>query len=165
MGLSLPRELFVTDLKNLSPWEVNVAPALAGVPAHPRRIRHFSLLIPSQQQGSNAAFMLGRKWKPITLRWMLQCEVAREKQTHVLYPTSHIPCSTSHSAANPHARVPLRLHGSPSGGGGWETAAPKQSVDLQPATRTEKGTFSSTGIQPQTCCLFWLMSGRNPTQV
>lgn len=103
MGLSLPRELFVTDLKNVSPWEVNVAPALAGVPAHPRRIRHFSLLIPSQQQGSNAAFTLGRKWKPITLRWMLQCEVAREKQTHVLYPTSHIPCSTSHSAANPHA--------------------------------------------------------------
>lgn len=108
MGLSLPRELFVTDLKNVSPWEVNVSPALAGVPAHPRRIRCFSLLIPSQQQRPNAAFMPGRKWKPITLQWMLQCEAAREKQTHVLYLTPHIPFHVPHSTLQP-TRVPCPI--------------------------------------------------------
>lgn len=42
MGLSLPTELFVTGLKNVSPSEVNGAPALVRVPAHITRIRHSS---------------------------------------------------------------------------------------------------------------------------
>lgn len=45
--------------------------------------------------------MLGRKVKPTTSQWMLQCEAAGEKQPHVLHPAFHVLSHVLHPTLQP----------------------------------------------------------------
>lgn len=85
-GLALPTELFATGLKHVSPWEVNVAPAPLGVPAHIMRVRRSPDPIKATRIGR--CLRPWQKAEAIAPRRMLQREAAGVKQSRVLRPMS-----------------------------------------------------------------------------
>lgn len=102
-----------------------------------------------------------QKPKPITPWWMLWCEVAGEKLTHIPCPVSH-PTSCI-PAADPGAPVPLGRCRSQPGGADGQQPVPDPACG-SPAP-TEGAAFPSAGSQPRSRSLFWVMSGRNPSCV